>query len=319
MTNAWGIKLGSRGAAVEFCEERGIVGVGWRGVSLEVVREESDQHLRDCLEDVYGIDYPVSWPGTLRRFVNLCQVGDYIVYYVPQRKSFVITQTKSEAYERTSDLEDETDIWIVRDVERKDEISTLDFFAPLRGKVLGPRFSFWQLHDMGEALDALVRGVDPLHLDAPDPDVSEAINTLTELATTRLHALNASEYELLTADYFRAQGAQIVGKPGVDPVIDVRAEFPRGDLGPDEWFVQVKRYQDKPVDAGPIRNLVDAVGDSGRKCFVSAFGFTDDARRLADEAAVLLLETSDFVPLALSGSLSDSLRIKVGLPGWTTE
>jgi hypothetical protein len=92
--------------------------------------------------------------------------------------------------------------------------------------------------------------------------------------------------------------------------------FSRGSLGPDDWFVQVKRYQDRPIDVSPIEELVAHAGESGHVCFVSAFGFTADARRFADAAGVYLLETSDFVPLALAGGLRSELQRKLGLPGW---
>lgn len=257
------------------------------------------------------------WPGALRRFVNGCASGDFVVYYVPQRKSFVIAEVTGPAYKRDIDLEDEIDIWIVRDVDVRIEIPAVEFFAPLKGRVLGPRMSFWRLQGEGETLSALAAGDDPLRLAAPDPEVVSALRTLRDLATQRLHALNAKDYEDLAAEYFRSQGAEIVGKVGASAVFDVLARFHRGTLGPDDWFVQVKRFEGTPVDASPLEELVAHAGESGRTCFVSAFGFTEDARKFADEANVYLLETSDFVPLALAGGLPDDLTKKLGLPGWT--
>ncbi len=316
MPQAWGIKLGSGGSAVEFCEARGIVGVGWGDVDLEVVEADDEGRLRHHLKDVYGPGYPSGWPGALRRFVNWCEVGDYVAYYVPQRKSFLISQVTGAAAKRTSELDNDIDIWITRDVETLRETPVVDFFAPLKGRILGPRMSFWQLHDEGETLATLASGGDPLRLGAPDPEVIAALQTLGDLATQRLHAFNDKDYELLTADYFRAQGAEIIGRVGADAVIDVHARFSRGALGPDDWFVQVKRYQDRPIEVEPIEELVAHAGESGHLCFVSAFGFTAEARRFADSANVYLLETSDFVPLALAGGLRPDLQRKLGLPGW---
>lgn len=316
MTNAWGIKLGSGGVAVEFCEQRGIVGVGWGDVDLGVVEADDEAQLRTHLASVYGPDYPSGWPGALRRFVNACRIGDFVTYYVPQRKSFVICRVIGPALKRTTDVDDDTDIWITREVETLCETGVVDFFAPLKGRVLGPRMSFWQLHGEAETLATLATGGDPLRLGAPDPVVVASLRTLRDLATTRLHALNDKDYELLAADFFRAQGAEIVGEVGADAVIDVHARFARGALGSDDWLVQVKRFQDAPVGVGLVEEFVAHAGESGRLCFVSAFGFTAEARRFADSASVYLLETSDFVPFALSGGLEARLERKVGLPGW---
>lgn len=316
MINAWGIKLGSGGSAVHFCEQRGVIGVGWKDVDLEVVEADNEQLLRDHLAEIYQDGYSTMWPGALRRFVNWCQPGDFVVYYVPQRKSFVVAEITSRAYRRASDLNDQTDIWIVRDAVVRSETSILEFFAPLKGRVLGPRMSFWQLRGEGETLRVLASGMNPLHLAAPDPEVISALETLRDLATTRLYTFNDKDFELLTAEFFRAQGATILGKVGADPVIDVHARFERGSLGPDDWLIQVKRYEGKAVDAHQIEELVAHAGESGNKCFVSAFGFTDDARSFADETEVYLLETSDFVPLALAGGLDPELTQKLGLPGW---
>lgn len=316
MARAWGIKLGSGGSAVEFCEERGIIGVGWCEVDLGEVEADDEQLLRKHLRDVYGPGFPSGWPGALRRFVNVCQSGDYVVYYVPQRKSFVICQVDGPASKRTTEVENDIDIWITRGATVLNEIPVVEFFAPLKGRVLGPRMSFWQLHDEGETLAILAAGGDPLRIGAPDPQVLAALRTLQELATTRLHALDDRDYELLTADFFRAQGAEIVGRTGAAAVIDVHARFARGSIGPDDWFVQVKRYQDQAIGVQPIEELVAHAGESGHVCFVSAFGFTSEARRFADAAGVHLLEASDFVPLALAGGLRAELQRKLGLPGW---
>lgn len=316
--NAWGIKLGSGGSAVDFCEERGVVGVGWRDVDINVAKRNDREFLKMHLSAVYGEDYPAVWPGTLLRFVSWCQPGDFIIYYVPKRKSFVIVEVVSDAYKRDTSLDDETDIWMTRDVAIRMTIPSVDFYAPLKGRVLGPRMSFWQIHGEGATVDALASGRDPLLEEAPDPVIVGHLEELRKLATTRLHSLDAKEYELAAADYFRFQGAEIIGEVGADAIIDVHARFDRGSLGPDDWLVQVKRYQDAEVDVSQIEELAAHTQGSGQPCFVSAFGFTEMARQSADELGVILLETSDFVPLALSGRMRPELARKVTIPGWTS-
>lgn len=314
---AWGLKLGSGGSAVEFCEKRSVVGVGWHDVDLELVRKGDISGTREHVQSVTGEHYKAAWPGALHRFVCECSIGDYVAYYVPQRKEVVVAGVTGEATRREDELDTDIDIWIERQVEIFGTFPIVGFHAPLRGRVTIPRQAIWQLHDAWPTLDALVRGEDPTLSAAPDPAVIEAMRRLRSLVTERLRKLNSSDYELLTAQYFKAHGAEIIGKVGSRSVYDVHAVFGRGDLGT-HWFAQVKRFEGKQVGVGDLQTFLDNAGDSGQLCYVSADGFTKEAWEFADDASIYLLESGDFVPLALAGELGNVIQPKLELPGWGT-
>ena len=77
--------------------------------------------------------------------------------------------------------------------------------------------------------------------------------------------------------------------------------------------MQVKRYQDQPVGWAEIEHDFERLG-SGRFCFVSVFGFTDEARQKADAADIRLLEAGDFVRFLLGGKVRAELQEKLQLP-----
>jgi hypothetical protein len=88
---------------------------------------------------------------------------------------------------------------------------------------------------------------------------------------------------------------------------------------PDVWYVQVRQYRNKQIDRIEIEDCyykIFAEGQfaEGQLCFVSVYGFTEEARVFADKEGILTLEASDFVMLILSGKVSDTLKEKLRLP-----
>ena len=80
--------------------------------------------------------------------------------------------------------------------------------------------------------------------------------------------------------------------------------------------MQVKRYQDQPVDWPEIEGYMGLAGEA-RFCFFSTFGFTVDARVKAEEHDVVLLEAAGLVRFLLGGGVSEPIRRKLRLPRLT--
>jgi predicted Mrr-cat superfamily restriction endonuclease len=255
--------------------------------------------------------------GQLFKFAQECAVGDYVLYYDPPKKLVRICRVTSGLFRRDVDLAAEDDIWQCRKVEYPVKpIPILDFCGALKGRLLGPRMSFWEIGEGFEIVDRLAHGERPDK--ASDPEMEAAYARLSELILERAKNLDATDWEWLVADYFKAQGAHVderhVG--GTGAVIDVEARFHRGELpaGDDIWRVQVKRYQGREVDWPTIEKDFEHVGDAGHFCFVSVYGFTEEARARADEEDVLLLEAANFTKFLLSGRVRERIRVKLQLP-----
>lgn len=325
----WGIKLGSGGCCIPFCERHGIIGVGWETVDpnilISATREQLWSHVKQVCTSWYQDDRQVGKAtGQLHRFGQECKEGDYVLYYDPPKKQVRICRVVSGARYRDFDLAqkelaEKIDIWHYRKVEYPiDPIPVLDFYGSLKGRLLGPRMSFWNMGPVFDMVDQMCRGQSPNQVGAPDPEVQSAYERLQDVVNRRLEILNDSDWELLVADYFKSQGAYVdesrVG--GNQAVIDVEAYFDRGELGPDLWRVQVKRYQDCPVDWPEIEDGFRHAGDA-HFCFVSVYGFTEDARMRAEkEENLTILKREDFGQFLLSGRLRPELRQKLRLPIW---
>lgn len=311
-TRAWAIKLGSGGRCVDFCEARSIVGVGWQQIDPGVLatgnREQLFSHVKAVCSYYKTDGERRRAAAQIFRFARECRAGDFILYYVPVRKQVVICRVKTDCKKRDFDLEDGTDVWLHREVEILRRVPLLDFHGALKGRLLGPRMSFWEMR----GTDLIKDLVEP---PPQDPALESAWQTLRQLVVRRAEALTDSDWEWVLVDYFKAQGGHVderrVG--GSHAVIDVEAVFDHGELGDEVWRIQVKRYQGKKVDWPEIEAHIEAIGDA-RFCFASVFGFTDLARAKADEEDVLLLEAGDFVLFFLSGKLRPALRVKLQLP-----
>lgn len=320
MGRAWAIKLGSGGRCVQFCEQRSIVGVGWKDVDADVLRsctrEQLAAHVAERCPYYSSAQQRGSAVGQLWRFAHECAVGDYILYYDPPNKRVRVCRVTSEAAMRDFDLEAKDDIWHFRRVEYPiDPIPIVDFYGALKGRLLGPRSSFWELRPFA-VVEQLATGASPNMMAATDPELAAAYGRLRELVVRRAEALDEKDWEWLVADYFKAQGAHVderrVG--GTTAVIDVEAHFSRGELGEELWRAQVKRYQDRPIDWPAIERDYDNVGDDCTFCFVSVYGFTPEARSRAEEKGICLLEAGDFTRFLLSGKVRRRIREKLALP-----
>jgi hypothetical protein len=322
----WGIKLGSGGRCVPFCERNSIVGIGWKDVDPEAVAHGDRDKIYNALKKVS--DYRGSegsfgqWTGALHRFGRECAVGDYILYYDPAQKSVRICRVTSGVAYRHFDLHfkdlrgEEIDIWHYRKVEFANEpIPILDFYGALKGKLLGPRGTFWELRDTFEIVDQIARGLAPNLLAASDPEIKQAFAHLRALVVARAEALNERDWEDLVADYFVAQGAHVdLGSVGGSRgTIDVEATFTHGELPESLWRIQVKRLQNQQVDWPAIETDLVNVGEA-QFCYVSVFGFTPEARSAAAERGILLLEAGDFTGFLLSGRVRDTISRKLLLP-----
>ena len=318
---AWVIKLGSAGRCVPFCEDNEIVGIGWRSIDEGILRTASKgsllEHLRSVCPGYETNRERGSAVGQLWRFARECSLGDYVVYYDPSQKAVTICRVISDVLKRDFDLQDDIDIWYYRRVDYPvPPIPIVDFYGTLKGRVLGPRGSFWALRPF-DAVEQLARGSSPHLIAAADPEIESAYRKLKQLVVRRAEALDATDWEWLVVDYFKAQGAHIdervVG--GSHSIIDAEARFDHGELGEDVWRIQVKRYQDQKVDWSTIEKDLANVGEA-RFCFVSVYGFTPEARVEAEEQEVMLLEAADFTRFLLSGKVRERLRQKLQLPSF---
>lgn len=285
----WGIKLGSYGSAVEFCENHGIVGVGWEMFS------PGDDEL----------------PPRLRRFCQDVEINDYVIYYNPRKKTFSLCRVLGEAQHRDFDLDNDIDIWNYRKVRKIKEINYLDFPGLLKWSVLGPRMSFWRIENSDAEknyADCLAHDKD--FFERENKEFNEIFVKIKEIVLKKMQDLQEGDFEKLLFDLMEFQGIKCscdVGKS--QAIIDVYGTGPFGQ----KWYGQAKKRLGKKASGNEVRKFVAAVDDN-YGIFASFDGFDEEAQKVAGEHEnILLLDKEDFVDLILSGKISDDLKIRLKL------
>ena len=318
MSKAWAIKLGSAGSCIPFCESKGIVGVGWEKLNLEIVksgnREKLWKHVKES--GYYDKDRSVSVAtGSLYRFCIECTIGDYILYYDPANKRVRIVQVTSEVKRRDFDLKDKTDIWLYREVKIVKDSPSVSFDGSLKGSLLGPRGTFWSM--AFERVDLIVQGKKPNFSGASNEEIQSSLKTVWDLIKKRSSSLDWRKWEILAADYFRELGAHVGKVGGSKEVQDFEAVFCRGTKLEQRWRVQVKRYQDKQATWDEVKDFISKVDDENTKlAFVSVYGFTQEAEIKSESGegeGITLLTMEDFNQFILSGKYSPELVDEIGL------
>jgi predicted Mrr-cat superfamily restriction endonuclease len=120
--------------------------MGWQDIEPSIATHASFDELWKEMREVYSDkpDGTISmWTGQLYRFAQVCSGGDYVLYYDPPRKTVRICRVTSDPFYRDFETDVELDVWHCRQVEYPVEpILIVDFYGPLKGRLLGPRLGF---------------------------------------------------------------------------------------------------------------------------------------------------------------------------------
>src|SRR2546423_6303262 len=148
-TTVWGIKLGSNGRRIPFCQRHNIVGVGWKHVDLTTIKNGTRNEISQHLHEIYpkeGAKKLAQWTGSLLRFTQECEINDFILFYDPHEKRAYITMVTSEcrhrnfAPEAQDTIGKEVDIWLYRKVK---VVGSPNFGPRLANRLKRPQIAFW--------------------------------------------------------------------------------------------------------------------------------------------------------------------------------
>lgn len=303
----WGIRLGSGGCCIPFCEKHSIVGIGWQGVHFESVRDQNLKALRESGLNGHAI-------GTLSRFADVEQ-GDYVLYYNPNNKMVTLAKITSDLKYRDFDVDNEAvDIWFFRKVEICRCIRVLDFDATLKWSVLGPRGSFWLIESQNKEVshaDLLAQNLDPHS--QKDENIQCTYDMLRNAIKEKMEVLNEREFEILVADYMVFNGILVTGKIGGNkPIIDVEGTGPFGQL----WRAQAKK-ENGQVSWDSVEAALQMAGGCNF-IYASFNGFTEEVRikledvgDIGDVGDIRLIEADDFVDMIIAKKCREEIMNKI--------
>jgi restriction system protein len=116
--------------------------------------------------------------------------------------------------------------------------------------------------------------------------------------TSDVRAMSWRQFEWVVREGFRRRGYAVVEKAGDGA--DVHVDLILRKDG-EKFFVQCKQWKAGTIGAKPIRELfaVVSTGEAAGGIFVTAGAYTDEARRLASETSIDLINGSALEQLVL--------------------
>ena len=198
-----------------------------------------------------------------------------------------------------------------RPIEHRATVSKSELSLPLQTG-LKPNLGFYSVSGHAEEIQQLLG-------DRPQPSEIDInlLNPQNIEPRSRRHILDflianfpAHDFERVVEHVLTAMGFEVEGHgPGADGGVDLIVR--QGVFGFDQIVVQVKNQQ-APAGASVVRNL-RGTRESGRKLFVSASGYTQDARNEAG-ADIRLLNGLQLVDLLIEHYENLPVEFKARVP-----
>lgn len=303
MKNLWLVRAGRGGVSAGRFLDGGFVEVGFgakklgtsaKGLTREAIVEQLRKHMPGAKEGQI-----LNAAGQLFRFHEEVAVGDDVITYDPERRTYLFGVIESPAqhvgesadgeatYRRKVKWTHRTDRDVLS-VDTKNTLgSTLTLFKPNEDAAT-------EIRERRVALDAA-----PPVSSAPEK-VHEEENDLVRLGADmelrsrefvedRIARLGPYEMQDLVAGVLRAMGYKTrVSPPGPDGGHDIFASPDGLGLQEPRIFVEVKHRVGTQIGSPEVRSFLGARRPGDRCLYVSTGGFTKDARSEAQRAAVPL-------------------------------
>ncbi len=316
MSKTWMIR-GEGGRLYDIFREQSIVAIGWH----EIAGEISPAMTKKDIAKLYQQKFPELKKGTVIaaasqvwRFMNEVKVGDQVVTYSPDNRTYLLGEVLSAAAyqpERAS-----VDLVLVRSVKWLSAEVNRDQLTQRTKNSLGSILTVFVIPDTGaaelnaaaakpsDAAAAFVQETAELEedeeLEAPSNVSLDPLAGVESLAVERIKDLVArlswDDMQELVAGILRAMGYKtLISPPGPDRGKDIVASPDGFGFEHPRIVVEVK-HRSGQIDSKAIRSFLGGRHQDDRGLFVSSGGFTKDAYYEADRAAVpLTLWTMDTV------------------------
>lgn len=299
MTKTWMIR-GESGRLYEDFRERGVAAIGWSGLA----HQAQGGMAREKLIELYKANNPTAKHGSaisaasqVWRFVNEIEVGDHVVTYSPQNRTYLVGKIAGPSQYREDWESDSMALsrpveWLANEVER-------DVLKDASRNSLGSTMTVFVVSQAAsEDLLAHATGVFIALPSSPEVEEEEEAVEVDPIAGAELLALerikdlvNGLDWEdmqELVAGLLRAMGYRTQVSPaGADRGRDIIAS-PDGFGFENPRIVVEVKHRRVQMGSSDIRSFLGGRHKDDRGLYVSTGGFSKDAHYEADRAAVPL-------------------------------
>lgn len=280
MTSVWCVRA-DFGAYTEHFLRGDYVAIGWlENDDLSKIK------LREELYPLYRAAHPSDTSnivigqqvGQIGRFLLEIKAGDYVITPAADLEFLhygVVEQDPSYFYETNPDGCPYRHRRRVR--WAKKTLTRYQFSVPFQNTIRSS-LTVFSVSQRDEFLQAIGEKVTGAYKGGEKYDPYAAV--LEEILK-----LDAKEFEILVGHLLTAlgfEGSKVTGKSG-DGGVDATGELNVANLAKVKVFVQVKRYKDKKISAGTVKDLRKAIPQNGQGAFITTSDYQAGAHNVALE------------------------------------
>mgnify|MGYP002279527669 FL=1 len=288
------VRAGQGGQLAEDFKTHQVIAVGWNVLgnlakldTLDVLKAKLKEHYPEATEGKIN-----NHAGQLYRFLREFKVGDYVLTYNPENRTYTVGSIASDYEYDTQRL----DYFHLREVKWFKELSRDDLSTSTKNS-LGSTLTIFRIppsaeHEImqenppGNVEDAISATSSDDTLDTLKDDFEEKAH---EFIKDELIKLDWEEMEEFVAGVLRAMGYKtLVGAKGPDGGKDILASPDGLGLEDPKIKVEVKHRKNSSMGAPEIRNFLGGLRPGDRALYISTGGFTREARYEADRSNVPL-------------------------------
>lgn len=298
MTKTWMIR-GESGRLYEDFRERGVAAIGWSGLASQAQAGMT----REKLIELYKTNNPAAKHGSaisgasqVWRFVNEIGIGDQVVTYSPQNRTYLVGKVAGPSQYREDWESDSMALsrpveWLSNEVER-------DVLKAASRNSLGSTMTVFVVSQaasedlLAHATGAVVGVPSSLEIEEEEAAEVDPISGVELLALERIkdlvNGLDWEDMQELVAGLLRAMGYRTQVSPaGADRGRDIIAS-PDGFGFENPRIVVEVKHRRVQMGSPDIRSFLGGRHKDDRGLYVSTGGFSKDAHYEADRAAVPL-------------------------------
>lgn len=284
----WMVRAGEGAFRVEEFLEKGIVSIGWKHLG-DLSRHSTLEQIRALYQQTYPHHKPGKYilcSGQVYRFRSEIRIGDHVITYNPQDRTYSIGTVTSDYEYHPEDVEQPN--W--RRV-RWDRKVNRDGLSTATKNKLGSAMTLFLVDE--DAVDELngkpvARQPETVH---PEEDALDAIKEdfeekAHEFIKDKIQQLGWEDLQELVAGVLRGMGYKtLVSQRGPDRGKDIVAS-PDG-LGLEDPKIKVEvKHRDQGMGAPEIRSFIGGLRPGEKGLYVSTGGFTREALYEAERANV---------------------------------
>ncbi|MEH7399374.1 restriction endonuclease [Gottfriedia acidiceleris] len=302
MTKWWMVRAGDNNELIPIWKQKNVVSIGWADLGNPKLFSSRDVLIQKA-HIVYDEDKPaarINWASQVWRFSREIEEGDRVITYARDKREYLIgTVKKAHRF----------DVTVVEDyypniveVIWEDIKIPRDNLSQGAKNTLGSVLTVFRVDDWGNELEALILGTHP----TPDPDDNKEeeeiikedfVQKALTMIQDKVDKLDPWEMQDLLAGLLQAMGYNVrVSPKGPDGGVDILAH--KDAFGFEKPIIKVQVKHRKSTSGSPeIQQLLGAHPIDANALFLSTGGFTSQAKEVARQNNVKLLDLEELVNL----------------------